>query len=90
MEQFQKIFVLNIKSRPDRRDRMLLGSKVSNLEFEFLEGAEEVPLKAMPNGVDPNWSMGFRGAWRSHMDAMKRCVCMNIVTTRTNLRKDRG
>jgi hypothetical protein len=64
--------VINLKSRPDRKDRMFLGSKVSGLDFDFLEAADNVSLKAMPNGAIPEWSMGFRGAWRSHMDAMKK------------------
>lgn len=36
---FQKIFVLNIKSRTDRRDGMALAASMTNLSLHFLEAS---------------------------------------------------
>jgi hypothetical protein len=74
VEQFEKIFVVGLPSRTDRRDGMVLQAAVSDLSIEFIDGVwgDEVPDKALPNfrGHDrlPDPSIG---SWRGHMNAIQ-------------------
>jgi hypothetical protein len=66
--------VINLKARTDRRDRILLGSKLSNIDVEFMEAAEFVSNKSIPLYGNLEYPMGIKGCWRSHMNALQRYV----------------
>ncbi|KAI3326891.1 hypothetical protein HD806DRAFT_375104 [Xylariaceae sp. AK1471] len=83
---FEKIFVINLPSRPDRRDAMTLAGAVSNLSLTFLEGltGENAPSSfSTGNSADRERSgiksshsplAGARGSWRTHMSALQTIV----------------
>ncbi|KAF2770273.1 hypothetical protein EJ03DRAFT_78104 [Teratosphaeria nubilosa] len=80
---FQKIFILNLPKRTDRRDRIAMGAAMTGLEYEFLEAASQVNLHALPpGGENPELNMrdAHFGNWRSHMDAALKMVSEGIST----------
>ena len=50
MLQFQKIFVLSLPNRRDKRDAVTLSAYISGLEIEFVDGVNgsEVSTKEWP------------------------------------------
>ncbi|KAI6089125.1 glycosyltransferase family 25 protein [Hypoxylon rubiginosum] len=72
---FSKIFVINLPSRTDRRDAMVLAGAVSNLSFSWIDGVtgDQVPDDIFPES-DRGHSAGARGSWRSHMNALQTIV----------------
>jgi hypothetical protein len=48
--QFEKIFVVGLASRTDRRDGMMLQAAISDMQIEFIDGiaGKDVPGKAIP------------------------------------------
>lgn len=75
--QFEKIFVIGLPSRTDRRDGIVLEAALSNIDVEFIDGVQgkDVPDKAIPTGPglermpDPNV-----GSWRAHINAIQESV----------------
>ncbi|KAH7414363.1 hypothetical protein DE146DRAFT_640017 [Phaeosphaeria sp. MPI-PUGE-AT-0046c] len=80
---FQKIFVLNLPFRTDRRDAMSLSAAISNIKLEYVDGVTGASIKqtAYPP-PDENIKLlpGIRGSWRTHMDALQRVVEQNLTT----------
>lgn len=73
--KFQKILVLNLPFRTDRRDAISLSAAVSNIKLEFVEGVtgESIKQSAYPPPEENiKLSSGFRGSWRTHMNALQR------------------
>jgi hypothetical protein len=71
--QFQKIFVVSLPARTDRRDALTLAASVTNLEFEWIDGVDNVIDKALPPGGRTAYiNSGTKGCWRSHMNALQR------------------
>ncbi|KAI2470590.1 glycosyltransferase family 25 protein [Annulohypoxylon bovei var. microspora] len=79
---FEKIFVIGLPSRTDRRDGMVLVAALSNLEIEFVDGVDgkDVPDKALLGS-----SQEFKrlddpviGAWRAHMNVIQEVVRRNL------------
>jgi len=73
--QFQKLLVINMPERTDRRDAVTLAAGVSNMQVEFVMGVrgESVPEEALPPGGSTDsvkQSKGIKGSWRSHMNAL--------------------
>lgn len=78
---FEKIFVVGLPSRTDRRDGMVLGSALSNLEIEFIDGVQgkDVPDKALPSGPDQERMPDpVVGSWRALMNAVQEVVRRNL------------
>ncbi|KAH8891158.1 hypothetical protein GQ53DRAFT_781936 [Thozetella sp. PMI_491] len=78
---FEKIFVISLPSRTDRRDAILLSAALSNIEIEFIDAVQgnEVPDKSMIKTWDyPRLQDGEIGCWRSHVNAMHEIVRRNI------------
>ncbi|KAI1504872.1 glycosyltransferase family 25 protein [Biscogniauxia marginata] len=75
---FEKIFVINLPARTDRRDAMSLAGAVSNLSFTWVSGltGDQVPAIAVSaNGAASGLrSPGARGSWRSHMNAVEAVI----------------
>ncbi|TVY32256.1 hypothetical protein LSUB1_G007833 [Lachnellula subtilissima] len=72
---FQKIFVINMPSRTDRRDATSLAAASSNLKLEFIPGVrgDSIPEAAFPpegSADSIKQSAGIKGSWRSHMNAL--------------------
>jgi GR25 family glycosyltransferase involved in LPS biosynthesis len=77
--QFEKIFVVSIPSRTDRRDNMVLQAAVLNIELEFIDApkGEEVAEKAIPmDETSEHLEGGALGCWRGHMDAIHEYATM--------------
>lgn len=72
--EFQKILVLNLPFRTDRRDAMSLSASVSNIKLEFVDGVtgDSIKQSAYPP-PDENIKLlpGIRGSWRTHMKALQ-------------------
>lgn len=68
MPQFEKIYVLNMPTRPDQRDVLTVAASVSNLKFDFYAGAagDSIPDKGLPEGAS-DLNPGARGEWIAQM-----------------------
>ncbi|KAH5192047.1 hypothetical protein HBH76_075080 [Parastagonospora nodorum] len=80
---FEKIFVLNLPFRTDRRDAMVLSAAISNIKVDFVDGVtgESIKQSAYPP-PEENLKLlpGIRGSWRTHMNALQRVVEQNLTT----------
>ncbi|KAF2869900.1 hypothetical protein BDV95DRAFT_620423 [Massariosphaeria phaeospora] len=80
---FQKVLVLNLPFRTDRRDAMTLAAATSNMKLEFVDGVtgNSINQKAYPPPQENiKLSNGIRGSWRTHMNALQRIVEENLTT----------
>lgn len=71
---FEKIFVVGLPSRTDRRDGMVLQAAVSDIEIEFIDGVrgDDVLNNAIPNAHKTTRpGSGTLGSWRAHMNAIQ-------------------
>jgi hypothetical protein len=75
--KFQKIFVLNLPFRTDRRDAMSLSAAISNIKLDFVDGVtgDSIKQSAYPP-PDENRKLlpGIRGSWRTHMNALQKYI----------------
>ncbi|KAJ2893144.1 glycosyl transferase family 25 protein [Zalerion maritima] len=86
---FEKIFVISLPTRQDRRDSMVLGAALSDFEVELRDSVrgDEVPDKAVPipNPKEkPDFKVmrgGVRGAWRTHMNVLREIVRVGLSST---------
>lgn len=73
--QFEKVFVINLPSRSDRRDLMALAGALTGVKFDWIDGVlgDDVPDEVLPaDGRDRHISKGNKGSWRAHMNALRR------------------
>ena len=73
-QQFEKILVLNMPERGDKRDAMTLVSSLSGLKVDYIDGVrgETVPNKALPVGQEDRTMTDNRiGSWRAHMNTIR-------------------
>ncbi|EJP63114.1 LPS glycosyltransferase, putative [Beauveria bassiana ARSEF 2860] len=78
---FEKIFVVGLPERTDRRDGFRLQADLSNLRIEFIDGVkgDQIANKAIP--VD---EQGIKikpaelGCWRGHMNAIGEMIRQNL------------
>ncbi|KAM7185921.1 glycosyltransferase family 25 protein [Rhypophila sp. PSN 637] len=78
---FEKIFVIGLPTRTDRRDGIILQAAVSNMEIDFIDGVkgDTVPDKAIPIGKDQSRiGNASIGSWRAHMNAVQEIVHRNL------------
>jgi hypothetical protein len=76
--QFQKMFVIGLPSRTDRRDSMSLAAAYTGLEIEYVDGVTDVDNKTLPpGGLERGPDAGSIRAWRAHMNLMRQ----SVVTT---------
>ncbi|KAJ6123782.1 Glycosyl transferase family 25 [Penicillium samsonianum] len=72
----QKVFAINLVSRPDKRDNIVLGSSLSNFHVDWIDGVtpDEVDAKSYPY----NWNHGHKrteyAARRAHVNGLQRIV----------------
>lgn len=74
---FEKIFVVGLPERSDKRDAIALTSTLTGFAVDWVDGVrgESVPDKALPFGADRKklWETNL-GSWRGHMNAIRRYV----------------
>ncbi|KAL8734425.1 MAG: hypothetical protein Q9181_003205 [Wetmoreana brouardii] len=82
---FEKILVINLPERTDRRDSLTLTAAVSNIQLDFIQAVhgESIAPKARPN----NLTYAELGNWRSHVTAL-RTIIENDYTTALILEDD--
>lgn len=64
---------MNLPSRTDRRDALSLAASLSDLKLSWIDGVSGVDVdeKALPPGDRIALSIGGRGSWRGHMNAIR-------------------
>lgn len=71
---FQKVFVINLPERTDKRDALSLVSALTDIKLTWTSAirGSNVPDKALPLGVDrKGWRDGGIGSWRSQMNVIR-------------------
>ncbi|PYH90412.1 hypothetical protein BO71DRAFT_452800 [Aspergillus ellipticus CBS 707.79] len=72
----QKIFAINLPSRPDKRDNLILSSSVSDFHIDWINGV--TPEELNPKSYPYNWNYDHKAteyaARRAHVNAMQRIV----------------
>lgn len=88
MAQFQKIFAVSLPSRSDHRDALTLASSLTGLQIDFMDGilASDIDKKTLPPGAEKFTTKGALGAWRAHMNVMRRYSF--VVHSLKNLLRD--
>ncbi|KAM3414606.1 hypothetical protein BST61_g9765 [Cercospora zeina] len=74
---FEKILVVNMPERHDKRDAMAMSMSFSGIDFEWHDGINGSTIieKAKPPKLDAKLTRtGPLGSWRAHMNAMQRIV----------------
>jgi len=74
---FEKIFVLNLPERTDKRDAMSLAAALTNISVEYIDGVrgDEVVNKSLPYGQEERkMPEPMLGSWRAHMNAIRTIV----------------
>ena len=71
---FQKIYVINLAGRTDKRDAMVLSAFYTGLDIQFLDGVvgADVPLKAYPQDWRSEETTNSIGTWRAHMNVYQK------------------
>ncbi|KAK4208999.1 hypothetical protein QBC37DRAFT_391587 [Rhypophila decipiens] len=80
---FEKVFVVNLPERTDRRDAMTLGTAVSNISVTWINGimGSAVSSKVLPaDSFDKTISRGNKGSWRAHMNALQTIIDQNLTS----------
>lgn len=71
---FEKVFVIGLQERSDKRDAMELMAAASGFSIDWINGVKpsSIPHKAVPDGIDPDKIHdNFLGSWRGHMDTIR-------------------
>ena len=78
--QFEKVLVVGLPERSDRRDSIALALDASRVHYEFVNGVhgEDVPKKALPPKANPGLRPTNIGSWRAHVNALARIVRQNL------------
>jgi hypothetical protein len=79
--QFEKIFVVGLPARTDRRDGMVLQASLSNMDIEFIDGVDgkDIPDKAVPMVKgSKRLKDASIGSWRAHMNAVQECASPSL------------
>ncbi|KAM3438609.1 hypothetical protein MY4824_003148 [Beauveria thailandica] len=78
---FEKIFVVSLPERTDRRDGLTLQAALSNLKVDFMDGVkgEHIAEKAIPvTEAGVTLDAPVLGCWRGHMNAVAEVVRQNL------------
>lgn len=71
---FEKVFVINLPERADKRDALSLTSVLTNIKLTWTSAIRGTAVadKALPLGVDrTGWQDGGIGSWRSQMNVIR-------------------
>ncbi|KAF2838870.1 glycosyltransferase family 25 protein [Patellaria atrata CBS 101060] len=79
---FQKIFILSMPNRSDKRDALTLSAYLTGLDVEFIDGVNGslVSEKAYPQPWKQDEPAGTIGCWRGHMEIYQKMVREKIST----------
>ncbi|PYH94013.1 hypothetical protein BO71DRAFT_380233 [Aspergillus ellipticus CBS 707.79] len=81
---FEKIFCINLPSRTDKRDAIVLGSSITQFRVDWIDGvsAADMSPKAYPPRFDepdrPRMLDGEIGSWRAHVNAIQTIVSSRV------------
>ncbi|KYK55025.1 hypothetical protein DCS_06986 [Drechmeria coniospora] len=78
---FEKVFVVGLPSRSDRRDGMALTAALSDVQIEFMDGVlgSNVNIKAVPKHKTLDHIKDAElGSWRGHINAIREVVMRNL------------
>ncbi|KAJ8063186.1 hypothetical protein OCU04_008425 [Sclerotinia nivalis] len=77
---FEKVFVIGLRERSDKRDAMVLSASLTGFGVEFADGmkGEEVADKAKPPGL--LLTGGSMGSWRGHMNVIRSIIERNLAS----------
>ncbi|KAM4065909.1 glycosyltransferase family 25 (LPS biosynthesis protein) [Hirsutella rhossiliensis] len=78
---FEKIMVVSLPSRTDRRDGMVLQSALTHMSIDFIDGlsGSAVPEKAIPKIENMGHIVDAElGSWRGHMNAIQEVIRQNL------------
>lgn len=81
---FEKVFVVNLPDRTDKRDALSLVSTLTGIKLDWVRALRgvDVPDKALPLGVDrQGWRDGGIGSWRSQMNAIRTWGPFDLLIT---------
>ncbi|KAI9871453.1 MAG: hypothetical protein M1830_002902, partial [Pleopsidium flavum] len=74
---FERIYVIGLKDRTDKRDALTLTSSLTGFKLDWIDGVkgEEIPDKAVPFGTNRTllWENNL-GSWRGHMNAIRAII----------------
>ncbi|KAE8348916.1 hypothetical protein BDV28DRAFT_142409 [Aspergillus coremiiformis] len=83
---FQKILCINLPSRTDKRDAIMLGSSLTQFHIDWVEGVsgDAMDPKAYPPRLGdlgrPRMLPGEIGSWRAHMNAIQKVVSEQLTS----------
>ncbi|TLD20685.1 hypothetical protein PspLS_08631 [Pyricularia sp. CBS 133598] len=80
---FQKILVINLPSRTDRRDAISLAAALTNFTVEYIPGIDgsEVQERVLPaDSRDKHIKKGNVGSWRAHINVLRSIVEQGLTT----------
>ncbi|KAI1611048.1 hypothetical protein EDD37DRAFT_693586 [Exophiala viscosa] len=77
---FQKVFVLSLPTRPDKRDSISVQASLTEFDVTFVDGVvgSEIGDKALPYTMTGR--VNELGCWRAHMNVLQMIVNQNIAT----------
>lgn len=78
---FERIYVINLPSRTDRRDALVLMSALTGIKLDWIDGVdgETVPDKALPQPASHDTIKSANiGSWRAHLNAIQAVVKNNL------------
>ncbi|KAI9883472.1 MAG: hypothetical protein M1823_004762 [Watsoniomyces obsoletus] len=80
---FEKILVLHLDERFDKRDALSLAASVSGLDFEFLSGVKSDHVIEPARPLDHQQHLLYHnmwGSWRGHMTAIRTILEQKLTT----------
>lgn len=81
---FEKVFAINLPSRRDKRHGILLASKLTGFNVDFIDGVDPATIAntSLPAKytADKPLKSGVLGCWAAHMDFLARVVEDDLST----------
>ena len=80
---FEKVYVVNLPERSDKRDAMSLAAALTNITVDYIDGVkgDTIPDKALPHKQEHRpMPANFLGSWRAHMNTIREIVEKGIST----------
>ena len=75
ISQFEKIFVLNLPSRSDRRDAMSLAASLTDIKVDYIDAISHADGVILPpGGADLRLNNETVNNWRTHLNAIRTSV----------------
>jgi hypothetical protein len=80
---FQKVFAINLPTRPDRRDQLTLMASISKIDITYSDGTQYTHRSQTSKGLPSHTSsmpLGKLGCYRAHANIWRRIVEEDIKT----------